>query len=261
MRPAERDDHDHDHDDERGLERREFLLLCGRSAATLAGAGVLGLGAGCGTPARAQDPPPAADPAAPAGPVRYAPKDYSALRGLQGITDEQVEVHLQLYQGYVKRTNELLDDLRALREAGTFDHTYQELRRRLGFEWDGMRLHELYFDNLKKDAAPLADDAPFAVAVAATWGSVAAWKAELLGTAKLPGIGWALCTKDPVTGALGNGWVDDHEKGHLAGTSPLLVLDVWEHAFSVYLKPTERAKYLDDFFANVDWSAVAQRLG
>lgn len=246
------------------LERREFLALCGRGAAALAGVGLVG---GC---ASAQDPPPAGagagDPAAPtpaarSGPHRYEAHDYSALRGLRGISDEQVEVHLQLYEGYVNRTNSLLSDLRDAREAGRADAAWQELARRLGWEWDGMRLHELYFDNLAPEAAPLAADSPFARAVAATWGSVEAWKRELMGTAKLPGVGWVICAQDPATGALWNGWVDDHEKGHHAGGQPLLVLDVWEHAWSVYRKPTERAKYLEDFYANVAWDVVAQRMG
>ena len=241
------------------LERREFLALCGRGAAALASVGLVG---GCAGPAAAQDPPPPATPgdAPAAGPFRYQARDYSALRGLRGITDEQVEVHLQLYGGYVNRTNALLDDLRASREAKRFDAAWQELERRFGWEWDGMRLHELYFDGLTPEAGPLADDAPFARAVTSTWGSVEAWKAELMGTAKLPGVGWVICYQDPRTGGLWNGWIDDHEKGHQAGATPVLVLDVWEHAWSVYRKPTERAKYLDDFFVNVDWSVVSSRL-
>ncbi|MCO5170055.1 MAG: Fe-Mn family superoxide dismutase [Planctomycetes bacterium] len=233
------------------LERREFLAW----AAAVAGAGLVG---GCAAPpARADEDP----PAAPAGPPRYQPRDYGALRGLREITDEQVEVHLDLYRGYVRRTNALLDDVRALREAGRFDATYQELQRRLGWEWDGMRLHELYFDNLAPEAAPLTPDGRFARAVAGVWGSVEAWRAELLATARMPGVGWVVCARDPATGNLWNGWVEDHEKGHWAGGTPLLVLDIWEHAFSVYRKPTERARYLDDVLANVDWAAVERRLG
>jgi Fe-Mn family superoxide dismutase len=242
------------------LARREFLLLGGKVAAALTTAGVLG----CATPASAQDPPapgPHDAPAGGAGPLRYTARDYAHLRGLRAITDEQVEVHLQLYRGYVTRTNALLDALDAERAAGAPDAAHQELRRRLGFEWDGMRLHELYFDNLAKDAAPLAADAPFAKAVTATWGSVDAWRAELLSTAKLPGVGWVVTWKDGASGALWNGWIDDHERGHPAGATPLLVIDIWEHAWSVYRRPTERAKYLDDVLANVAWDVVGRRLG
>lgn len=196
------------------------------------------------------------------GLAKYTPKDYSKLRGLQGITDEQIEVHLTLYQGYVNRTNALQERLFALAQAGTFDNAYQELKRRGGWEWNGMRLHELYFDNLTPKGKKLDDSGPLAEAAKRTYGSVDAWKTDLLNTAKAPGVGWAISYLDPQHGgAIFNCWIEKHESGHLATAKPLLVLDCWEHAFSVYRKPTERAKYLDDFFANVDWGVVAQRAG
>lgn len=235
-----------------GLPRREFLAWCGRGAAAVAGATLLG----CPDPAVAQDPPTPA--AAAAGPARYVAREFPALGGLRGITDEQVAVHLQLYQGYVRRTNELLARLWADRAAP--DAAWQELRRRAGWEWNGMRLHELYFEGLKKDAAPLAEDGPFARAVSAVHGSVEAWRAELLATARLPGVGWVVCAHDPASGQVLTTWVEAHEEGHLAGCRPLLVLDVWEHAWTVYRKPTERAAYLEDWLANVDWTVVEARL-
>ena len=193
--------------------------------------------------------------------AKYAAKDYSKLRGLQGITDEQVEVHLQLYGGYVNRTNALQERLFALAQAGTFDNAYQELKRRNGWEWNGMRLHEYYFDNLAPGARALDEGNPFAAAVARQYGSVDAWKVDFMSTAKMPGVGWIVAYLDPASGQVLNCWINQHEVSHLAGARPVLVLDVWEHAFSVYRKPTERAKYLDDFYANVAWDVVAQRMG
>ncbi len=193
--------------------------------------------------------------------TKYAAKDYSKLRGLQGITDEQVEVHLQLYNGYVNRTNALQERLFSLAGAGTFDSAYQELKRRSGWEWNGMRLHEYYFDNLTPGAKALDDGNPFAAAVAGQYGSTDAWKLDFMNTAKMPGVGWIVAYLDPASGQVLNCWVNQHEVSHLAGARPVLVLDVWEHAFSVYRKPTERAKYLDDFYANVAWDVVAQRMG
>lgn len=193
--------------------------------------------------------------------TKYAAKDYSKLRGLQGITDEQVEVHLQLYAGYVNRTNALQERLSALAQAGTFDNAYQELKRRNGWEWNGMRLHEYYFDNLSAGAAALDEGNPFAAAVARQYGSVDAWKLDFMSTAKMPGVGWIVAYLDPASGQVLNCWINQHEVSHLAGARPALVLDVWEHAFSVYRKPTERAKYLEDFYANVAWDVVAQRMG
>jgi Fe-Mn family superoxide dismutase len=193
--------------------------------------------------------------------TKYAAKDYGRLRGLQAITDEQVEVHLQLYQGYVNRTNALQERLFAQAAEGTFDNGWQELKRRAGWEWNGMRLHELYFDGLSPGGSGRPEEGPLADLARRQFGSLDAWKADLLATAKLPGVGWAVAYHDPASGQLLNGWVNQHEVGHLAGARPVLVLDVWEHAFSVYRRPTERAKYLDDWFANVAWDVVAARLG
>jgi len=193
-------------------------------------------------------------------PTMYKPKDYSGLKGLQGITDEQVQVHLQLYQGYVKRTNGLLERLAGLaNESKHGESTYQELKRRFGWEFNGMRLHEYYFDSLAPGGSKLTPDNAFGAMAEKQFGSIDAWKADLMGVAKMPGVGWALTYLDTAANQLLNVWVDRHDEGHPAGCKPLVVLDVWEHAFSVYLKPTERGKYLEDFYANVNWDVVAKR--
>jgi len=193
-------------------------------------------------------------------PTVYAAKDYSHIKGLVGITDEQIAVHLKLYQGYVARTNALLAKLAGFANSGQHaDSSYQELKRRAGWEWNGMRLHEYYFDNLAPGGGAL-EGSRFAERVAAQFGSVDAWKADMLGTAKAPVVGWVITYLDAPSGQIWNHWVTEHEIGHPAGAAPILVLDVWEHAFAVYLKPTDRPKYLDDFFANVNWDVVSKRL-
>ncbi|MCA9634813.1 MAG: superoxide dismutase [Myxococcales bacterium] len=192
-------------------------------------------------------------------PISYTANDYSSLRGLKGITDEQIEIHLKLYNGYVSRTNALFAKVAAMANAGqTGDSSYQELKRRAGWEWNGMRLHEYYFDNLTPGGTAMND--AFAKAVSERFGSVEAWKDDLLGVAKSPGIGWAITYLDRKSGQIWNHWVTEHECGHPAGAEPLLVLDVFEHAFSVYRKPTDRGPYLGDFFDNVNWDVVAGRL-
>ncbi len=193
----------------------------------------------------------------------FTPHDYTRLRGLEGITDEQIEVHLELYEGYVKRANALIEQTASLAKGGKVETpAFTEQRRRLGWELNGMRLHELYFDGLRPGGGGDLDAAgPLGQAAARQYGSVDAWKADLMGVAEMPGVGWAITYADPVTDRLANLWIEQHHEGHPAGWTPVLVLDVWEHAFSVYLKPTERAKYLEDFFANVDWAVAASRLG
>lgn len=194
-------------------------------------------------------------------PIEYKANDYSSLKGLHGITDEQIEVHLKLYNGYVNRTNALLAKTAKMANEGQHaDSSYQELKRRAGWEWNGMRLHEYYFDNLGASGALNAAQSPFAARVEAQFGTVDAWKADLFGVAKMPGVGWAITYLDPKNGQIWNHWVNQHEVGHPSGAVPLLVLDVWEHAFSVYRKPTNRPAYLKDFFANVCWDTVGKRL-
>ncbi len=196
-----------------------------------------------------------------AGFAEYKEKDYSKLRGLNGIPNDQVEVHLALYAGYVKNSNLLNKKLWDLFQGGkTGEPEYAELKRRLGFEYNGMRLHEYYFDNLKVGGGGAAPDS-FGAAVSGTWGSFDKWKEEFVAAGKLRGVGWVITYQDPVTGALSNNWITLHEEGNLAGFKPVLVMDVWEHAFMVYRRPAERAKYIEDFFSNIDWAAVAGRLG
>lgn len=193
----------------------------------------------------------------------FTPRDYSRLKGLKGITDEQITVHLALYEGYVKRSNALVEEVGSLSRAGrTGSPAFAEQARRLGWELNGMRLHELYFEGLRPGGGGrLTQDNALGARVTRQYGSVDAWMAELVGVAKLPGVGWAITYGDPVTGHLVNLWVEQHHAGHPAGWRPIVVCDAWEHAFSVYLKPTDRARYIEDFFANVDWDVAASRLG
>ena len=193
-------------------------------------------------------------------PAQYKAKDYSSLKGLAGITDDQITVHLALYNGYVTRSNKLNDTIAAMvneNKAGSFE--YNELKRRAGWEVNGVLLHEYYFDNLTPNGGTGADS-KFAAAVAKQFGSFETWKLDMLGTAKMPGVGWAVTYYDAHRQQFDNYWIDRHDVGHPAGGKPVLVLDLWEHAFSVYLKPTERAKYLEDFFANVNWKVVDGRI-
>ncbi|HKY32572.1 MAG TPA: Fe-Mn family superoxide dismutase [Candidatus Polarisedimenticolia bacterium] len=192
----------------------------------------------------------------------YAARDYSGLRGLHGITDEQIEVHLQLYAGYVSRSNKLIEELADLARKKKMDAPgFAEQKRRLGWELNGMRLHEDYFEGLAPGGrGSLSPHDELGTLAVRQYGSVEAWKADLMAVAGMPGIGWAIAYHDPAAQTLLNLWIEQHHEGHPAGWRPVLVCDVWEHAFSVYLKPTERARYLDDFFANVDWDAAARRL-
>jgi Fe-Mn family superoxide dismutase len=182
------------------------------------------------------------------------------LKGLHGISDLQIEMHLELYAGYVRNTNVLNEQLAELvRDGKAGTPAYSELTRRLGFEYNGMRLHELYFENLTPEGQPLSSTSALRAELARHFRTYEAWRRDFVTVAGMRGVGWAILYEDPETGRLSNHWITLHEHGHPAGFRPLLVLDVWEHAFMVDYKPTERARYIEAFFSNVDWRAVEDR--
>jgi len=194
----------------------------------------------------------------------YVAKKF-ALGGLVGISDQTLDMHFKLYEGYVAQTNHLTAQLSEMSKGGPIGQdkmaAYSELTRRLGFEYNGMVLHEYYFENLKKGSATgPSPNSAFMNAVQASHGSYEAWKADFVTIGKMRGVGWAVCYQNPVTGRLSNHWITLHEEGNIAGFRPVLVMDVWEHAFLLDYKPAERPKYIDAFLANVDWQAVETRL-
>ena len=185
------------------------------------------------------------------------------LTGLNGISDKQLEEHFALYAGYVKQVNALNDELAKLRGEGKAsgkNPEFAELTRRLGFEYDGMILHEYYFSNLRRGAEPQpAAGSALAAALIESFGSVDQWHGDFQAIGDMRGIGWVILFEDPVTERLTNHWVSLHQDGIPARCKPLLVMDVWEHAFMRDYKATERVKYVDAFLRNIDWSVVEQR--
>ena len=194
----------------------------------------------------------------------YRPKQFN-LSGLKGISDKTLEMHFKLYEGYVKETNNLSEKIAEFLKDGKVDQDemplYSELKRRLGFEFNGMVLHEYYFENLKKggDIAP-ERSSPFYKAAISSFGSYEVWKADFVGVGKMRGVGWAMCYENPNNGRLSNHWISEHQIGEVAGFNPVLVMDVWEHAFLLDYKPAERPKYIEAFFSNINWSAIEARL-
>jgi superoxide dismutase, Fe-Mn family len=199
----------------------------------------------------------------------YKPKTYQVqgfdhLKSLDGISDAQVAEHLQLYAGYVKQVNQLNERLAEMigrGEASGKSAEFAELTRRLGFEFNGMILHEYYFSNLR----PAADPRPAAgsgltQALGQSFGSIENWKADFHAIGEMRGVGWVILFEDPATDRLTNHWITLHQDGVPAGFKPLLVMDVWEHAFMRDYKATERPKYIEAFFRNIDWPMVERRL-
>jgi Fe-Mn family superoxide dismutase len=192
----------------------------------------------------------------------YTPKKWN-LSGLQGISDNTLAVHFGLYEGYVKNTNLLNEQINGLRANGQAQGAspgFAELVRRLGFEYNGMVLHEYYFDNMTSSGAGAPSSGTLQEALGASFGDFEAWKKDFAAVGGMRGVGWAIAYQDPKSGRISNHWITLHEDGNVAGFEPILVMDVWEHAFLLDYKPAERSKYIESFFANVDWSVAQSRL-
>jgi Fe-Mn family superoxide dismutase len=191
--------------------------------------------------------------------MTYQAKDYSALMGMEGFSQTLLQNHFTLYQGYVTNTNKLSELLSAmLREDRTGSPEYSELKRRFGFEFNGMRLHEYYFENLG-GKAPLDKSGTLAKKLAEAYGSYDAWEKDFRATGAMRGIGWVVLYQDNVSGWLFNQWINEHEVGHMAGCRPILVMDVFEHAFMTDYG-LKRADYIAAFFKNINWETVEGRL-
>ncbi len=192
----------------------------------------------------------------------YKPKQFN-LSGLKGISDQTLEMHFKLYEGYVTNTNSLTEKLAGYFKSGNVEQAdfaaYSELTRRLGFEYNGMVLHEYYFDNMKKNGGGDVGK-HFKDAIEKSYPSVDVWRNDFVGVGKMRGVGWAIAFLDPTTGWVSNHWITEHQTNNVAGFVPLLVMDVWEHAFLLDYKPAERPKYIEAFLANLDWDCIEKRI-
>jgi Fe-Mn family superoxide dismutase len=191
--------------------------------------------------------------------MSYTAKDYSSLLGMQGFSDTLLQNHFTLYQGYVANTNKVMGLLADMLQAGKEGTPeFAELKRRLGWEFNGMRLHELYFENLGGDGDP-AQAPQLVKKVEAQFGSVDACAKDFVATAAMRGIGWVVCYEDPASGLLLNQWINEHDVGHPAGCNPILILDVFEHAFMIDYG-LKKMDYVNNYFKNIKWEVVEKRL-
>ena len=187
------------------------------------------------------------------------------LSDLTGISNETLAMHFKLYGGYVTNTNTLNQRIADLIGSGNLDATqvaaFSELKRRFGFEYNGMVLHEYYFENMQKHGTgdPSTGD-QFVNAASESFGDYDVWKADFVNTGKMRGVGWAAVYQDPSNGQISNHWINLHETGNVAGYKPVLIMDVWEHAWIKDYAPADRPKYIEAFFSNINWDAVNGRL-
>lgn len=190
--------------------------------------------------------------------MAYTANDYNALIGMKGFSDTLLKNHFTLYQGYVTNTNKVADTLTLmLKEGKTALPEYAELKRRFGWEFNGMRLHELYFENLK--GGGVERTGPLAKQLEKDFGSVDAWEKDFKACGTMRGIGWVVLYQDASAGRLFNSWINEHDVSHLAGCAPVLVMDVFEHAYMTDYQ-LKRADYIEAFFVNINWKAAEARI-
>ena len=185
----------------------------------------------------------------------YESKNFETLLGAEGFSETLLRSHFTLYEGYVSNVNKISEFLKTA-EPGT--PPYAELKRRFGWEWSGMRLHELYFSNMKKGGTPVDTKSSLVKKIIEDFGQWEAWEKDFKATGAMRGIGWAVLVRDPDTGRLLNVWVNEHDGGHCVGATPLLVMDVFEHAFMLDYG-IKRADYISAFWNVIDWDIVSAR--
>ncbi len=179
------------------------------------------------------------------------------IPALTGISAKTIEEHLKLYAGYVKNANLVLEKVAELKaDAEKNAYALGEINRRFGFEYNGMRNHEVYFASLEGGAQVLTDSSPLKKSITEEWGSFDAWLTEFKAIALTRGIGWAMLYYDRKDGRLLNAWIDEQHLGQLQDCTLILGLDMWEHSFVADYQPSGKKKYVEDFFVNLNWGVV-----
>ena len=191
--------------------------------------------------------------------MNYEPKKYDLLLGMTGFSDQLLKNHFTLYEGYVANTNKVLALIKEMTETGKASTPeYAELKRRFGWEYNGMRLHELYFGNMAKGGKKMNEGEALAKKIIADFGSIEQWALDFKSTGTMRGIGWVVLSHDKVSDKLFNVWINEHDVGHLAGATPVLVLDVFEHAYMIDYG-LKKADYITAFMNVTDWGEAEKR--
>ncbi len=163
---------------------------------------------------------------------------------LKGISAKTIEEHLKLYSGYVKNLNDTLEG--------------KQDTRRLGFEYNGMRNHEIYFSSFEGGSQPLDDNSDLKKQIETDFGSVDSWLTHFKTLALTRGIGWAMLYYDRKNKCLISTWVEEQHISQLQDCAAILALDMWEHSFVADYQPSGKKNYVEDFFLNLNWKKIEE---
>lgn len=180
---------------------------------------------------------------------------------LNKISDRQIKTHLELYAGYIKHTNLIREKIHELENTNKEKNLYviKELRRRFSFEFNGMRMHEYYFEQFEDRANAISQDSKLLKALSKRYGLWNGFINHFKETANIRGVGWAVVYWDAKARTPHTAWVSSHELGALVGLPILFVIDMWEHAFMVDYLPSQREEYIDAFLNNINWNIIEER--
>jgi Fe-Mn family superoxide dismutase len=191
--------------------------------------------------------------------MKYQAINFEKLLGTEGFSNQLLNNHFTLYNGYVTNTNKLMDELAELEKQGKAGTPqFAEMKRRFGWEFDGMRLHELYFGNMAKGGAAPDKNSKLSAKIGEDFGSLENLEKQFKAVGAMRGIGWTILYYDSTGNQLITAWINEHDTGHLAATTPILIMDVFEHAFMIDYG-LKRADYIEAFFKAIDWTGVARR--
>lgn len=188
----------------------------------------------------------------------YEIKNFDGLIGIKGLSEQLLKNHFTLYQGYVANTNKLAESLRLMIKESKTAAEFAELKRRFGWEFNGMRLHEHYFENIAKDSKETGKNSDLFKKLIGDFGSYENWEKDFKATASMRGIGWVILYYDPTAKRFFNTWINEHDLGHLSGCIPILVMDVFEHAYMLDYG-LKKADYIEAFFKAINWKIVVDR--
>ena len=180
---------------------------------------------------------------------------------LKGISAKSIEEHLKLYAGYVTHSNLVLEKITELSQNAEANMPLLSgLQKRFGFEYNGMRNHEVYFSSLSGGAHTLSKESELKKMIVEEWGSFEKWLELFKSIATTRGVGWAMLYFDKKEKRLLNAWVDEQHLGQLQDCTLILALDMWEHSFVYDFQPSGKKQYIEAFFENLNWEVIENNL-
>ncbi len=189
----------------------------------------------------------------------YTAKKFDIPK-LNGLSNESIEDHLWLYNGYVNNFNTMTELLeKELSNPQGNSHIISEIYRRRSFEFGGMRLHEYYFSQIELGATQINDNSALAEAIKSQFGSVETMLSQLKTVGMMRGPGWAILYYDTISQQFLMGFTGEQHQGHFVTLPIIIALDVWEHAYIKDYGVSDKGKYIDAYFQNMNWDIIAKR--